>query len=162
MDFLDLIWLIPLFPLAGAALMLLIGKKLDPQPPSEVAVAPGVEPIWEHGHGHGHEHGAHSRSCAWHDHGTITRMTIARMIIGHGHHHHSPLKIADQVHLPGDGAALVPAFGRARCGSFRSCPSGRKQIIQFTWIAGLPFHMANGQLATFTSTGASCSTRSAR
>ena len=45
MDFLNLIWLIPLFPLAGAALMLLIGKKLDPQPPSEVALAPGVEPV---------------------------------------------------------------------------------------------------------------------
>jgi len=42
-NFLDLIWLIPLFPLAGAVLMLLIGKLLDPQPPSDVAVAPGVE-----------------------------------------------------------------------------------------------------------------------
>ena len=43
MKFLDLIWLIPLFPLAGAVLMLLTGKLLDPQPPSDVAVAPGVE-----------------------------------------------------------------------------------------------------------------------
>ena len=57
MDFLKLIWLIPLFPLCGAALMLLMGKKLDPQPASEVAVAPGVEPIYEHGHDHGHSHG---------------------------------------------------------------------------------------------------------
>ena len=54
MNFLDLIWLIPLFPLFGAALMLLVGRKLDPQPPSDVAVAPGVEPIYEHGHGHEH------------------------------------------------------------------------------------------------------------
>ena len=30
MNFLDQIWLIPLFPLLGAALMLLFGKKLDP------------------------------------------------------------------------------------------------------------------------------------
>ena len=49
MNFLETIWLIPLFPLFGAALMLLFGKKLDPQPASEVAVAPGVEPIFEHG-----------------------------------------------------------------------------------------------------------------
>src|SRR5205085_11658264 len=29
-------------------------------------------------------------------------------------------------------------------------PERTKQLVQFTWIAGLPFHMANGQLATFT------------
>ena len=89
MNFLESIWLIPLFPLCGAALMLLFGKKLDPQPPSEVAVAPGVEPIYEHGHDHGHGH---------HDHGhrTITAMatrTIMRTITGTTiTHHHSPLK----------------------------------------------------------------------
>ena len=59
MNFLDQIWLIPLFPLFGAALMLLVGKLLDPQPASAVAVAPGVEPVAdEHGHGHAaHAHG---------------------------------------------------------------------------------------------------------
>jgi len=31
MNFLDLIWMIPLFPLAGAAVMLLAGRRLDPQ-----------------------------------------------------------------------------------------------------------------------------------
>ena len=72
MNFLDLIWLIPLFPLFGAAMMLLFGKKLDPQPASEVAVAAGVEPIFEHGHDHGtrtaiptimaHEHGHIART----------------------------------------------------------------------------------------------------
>jgi hypothetical protein len=47
--------------------MLLFGKTLDPQPVSDVAVAPGVEPIFEHGHGtHGHAHDARAR----HDHGT--------------------------------------------------------------------------------------------
>ncbi len=56
MNFLDLIWLIPLFPLCGAALMLLAGKRLDPQPASDVAVAPGVAPA---GGGHG---GAHDRA----------------------------------------------------------------------------------------------------
>jgi NADH-quinone oxidoreductase subunit L len=28
-------------------------------------------------------------------------------------------------------------------------PEKSHQLVQFTWIAGLPFHMANGQLATF-------------
>ena len=53
MNFLDNIWLIPLFPLFGAALMLLFGRKLDPQPRSDVAIAPGVEPIYEHHEHHG-------------------------------------------------------------------------------------------------------------
>ena len=41
--FLNSIWLIPLFPLFGALVMLLLGRKFDPQGPSTVAVAPGVE-----------------------------------------------------------------------------------------------------------------------
>ena len=67
MNFLDSIWLIPLFPLAGAAIMLLWGSKLDPQAPSEVAEAPGLEHTHDdHGHSHDHDHG-HSHD---HDHGT--------------------------------------------------------------------------------------------
>src|SRR5579864_6667323 len=76
MNFLDQIWLIPLFPLVGAIVMLLIGKKLDPQPPSEVAIAPGLEHTHDehdHGHGHSHDHGhTHAHDD---DH-------------GHEHHHH--------------------------------------------------------------------------
>lgn len=41
--FLDSIWMIPLFPLLGAVLMLLFGRKLDPQETQT------------HGDGHGHE-----------------------------------------------------------------------------------------------------------
>ena len=52
MNFLEQIWLIPLFPLLGAALMFFFGRRLDPQPRSDVAVVPGVEPVFdEHGHG---------------------------------------------------------------------------------------------------------------
>ncbi len=29
-------------------------------------------------------------------------------------------------------------------------PERIHQVIQFTWLAGLPFHMADGRLATFT------------
>src|SRR6478672_13641379 len=77
MNFLDLIWLIPLFPLCGAALMLLFGKMLDPQPPSTVAVAEGVEHVHdEHDHSHSHDHG-HT-----HDHGHDHAHGDA-----HGHHH---------------------------------------------------------------------------
>src|SRR5882762_4457201 len=53
MNFLDNNWLILLFPLFGAAMMLLFGKKLDPQPASEVAVAPGVEHVHDEHHHHG-------------------------------------------------------------------------------------------------------------
>ncbi len=45
MNFLDLIWMIPLFPLAGAAVMLLAGRRLDPQAA---------------GGGHAHPGGAHA------------------------------------------------------------------------------------------------------
>ena len=48
--FLDNIWLIPLFPLAGALLMLLFGRRLDPQ--------------LAHAEGHdGHGHGEHEESA---------------------------------------------------------------------------------------------------
>ncbi len=86
MNFLDQIWLIPLFPLFGAALMLLVGRKLDPQPASDVAVAPGVEPIYEHGHGHEHVPGqGHTHEHPHDDHGHTHDH-------GHVHHQHSPLK----------------------------------------------------------------------
>ncbi|MGC8792707.1 MAG: NADH-quinone oxidoreductase subunit L [Bryobacteraceae bacterium] len=54
MNFLELMWLIPLFPLAGAIAMLLIGRRLDPQGPSEVALAPGIaSPVSSPAHHHG-------------------------------------------------------------------------------------------------------------
>jgi ABC-type nickel/cobalt efflux system permease component RcnA len=83
LNFLDLIWLIPLFPLCGALLMLLSGRLLDPQPVSDVAVAPGVEHTHDehdhhhdHGHSHSHEHGSH-------------------------HHRGSPLKVLVSLLCPG-------------------------------------------------------------
>src|ERR1039458_5192659 len=80
---------IPLFPLLGAALMLLFGKTLDPQPKSEVAVAPGVEPIFEHGHDRAHTH-EHDHD---HAHGHDRE---------HGHSHpHSPLKFLIDLICPG-------------------------------------------------------------
>ncbi len=128
MNFLDQIWLIPLFPLFGAALMLLLGKMLDPQPPSQVAIAPGVEPV-DDGHG---EHGAHGHS---HDH-------------DHGHHHSSPLKTLISFICPGM-VLLSFLFSVGAVWQLSQKAERVHQIIQFTWIAGLPFHMANGHLVTF-------------
>ena len=143
MNFLDQIWLIPLFPLFGAALMLLFGKFLDPQPPSTVAIAPGVEPIFdEHGHGHVHHHDhAHS-----HDHGHSHDHDHDH---DHGHgHHHGPLRSLIKLICPGM-VLLSFIFSAGAVLQLSSLPQRTHQIIQFTWIAGLPFHMANGQLATF-------------
>ncbi len=135
MNFVDLIWLIPLFPLCGAALMLLFGKLLDPQPPSEVAVAPGVVPVYEHGHDaagaqrHEHAHG--------HDRGD-----------SHGHHHHSPLKFLIKLICPGL-VLLSFLLSAGAVWQLSNQPSRIHQVIQFTWLSGMPFHMANGHLATF-------------
>ena len=134
MNFLDQIWLIPLFPLFGAALMLLLGKKLDPQPVSEVAIVPGVEPVYdEHHQGHSHDHG-HGHSHDDHGHG--------------GHHAHSPLKMLISVICPGL-VLLSFLFSVGAVWQLSHKAERIHQIVQFTWMAGLPFHMANGHMATF-------------
>ncbi len=131
MNFLDQIWLIPLFPLLGAALMLAFGKLLDPQPASDVAIAPGVEPI-AGGHGHGADgHGA----APHHD--------------AHGHGHpQSPLKFIVKLLCPGM-VGLSFIFSAGAVWQLAHLTNRVHQVIQFTWVAGLPFHMANGHLATF-------------
>lgn len=120
--------------------MLLIGSKLDPQPKSGVAIAPGVEPIYQHGHDHAgarhhfqqHEHG--------HDHGSTHE--------SHDHHHHSPLKFL--VNLICVGMLFVAlVFSIGAVWQLAQTPNRSHEVIQFTWLAGLPFHMANGQMATF-------------
>ena len=126
-NFLDLIWLIPLFPLAGALLMLLFGRLLDPQPESAVAVAPGVEHVHDehdhHHHGHTHEH-------------------------GHDHHHHSPFKWLVSVICP--GMVLISfILSVGAVWQLTDKPGRVHQLIQFTWLAGLPFHMMDGRIATF-------------
>jgi len=135
-NFLDQIWLIPLFPLAGAALMLFFGKLLDPQPPSEVAVAAGVEPVEdEHGHGGGHSHHASA-----HGHGHDA---------GHGHgHHSSPTKFLVKLICPGM-VLLSFIFSVGAVWQLSGLANRSHQVILYTWLAGMPFHMANGGIATF-------------
>jgi len=132
-NFLDQIWLIPLFPLFGAALMLLLGKKLDPQPVSEVAIAPGVEPIYEHGHGHAPHHGDHGDS-----HGDAH---------GHGHAHG---KLRSLVNIICPGMVLLSfIFSAGAVWELAQQTVRIKEVVQFTWLAGMPFHMANGHMANF-------------
>jgi NADH-quinone oxidoreductase subunit L len=143
-NFLDLIWLIPLFPLAGAAIMLLFGKRLDPQPPSPFALAPGVAPIADQ-HGHRHSHAAghsqdhvHSSSAPSHDHGQTD----------HIHHHGSPLRSLVGWICP----SLVLISFLLSVGAvwqLAQTPGRSHELILFTWIAGLPFQLAGGGAATF-------------
>src|SRR5579872_1182742 len=106
MNFLDQIWLIPLFPLAGAVLMLLFGKMFDPQ---------------------GQGPGAGSRGPGG---------------------EHARLKVVISFLCPG----MVLLSFLLSCGAVwqlsRTLPRAY-EVIQFTWVAGLPFQMANGQSALF-------------
>jgi NADH-quinone oxidoreductase subunit L len=97
MNFLDLIWLIPLFPLAGAALMLAVGRKLDPQ----------------------------------------DRAATAR-----------EWKFLVSLLCPG---AILLSFllSSGAVWQLSKLPERTHQVVQFTWLAGLPFHTAGGALATF-------------
>ena len=116
MTFLDSIWLIPLFPLFGAVVMLLLGRKFDPQGPSEVAVAAGVE-------------GAPS--------------------VAHpGHHASSKAKAIVSVLCPGM-VLLSFIFSVGAVLELMGTPGRVHQLIQFTWLAGLPFTTQTGALAQF-------------
>jgi NADH-quinone oxidoreductase subunit L len=143
-NFLETIWLIPLFPLFGAALMLAFGKMLDPQPKSDVAVAPGVEPIFEHGHGHDHTHD-HTHDLG-HDHGHSHDH-------GHGHEHvdrPGGLSYRFLIDLICPGMILLSfLFSAGAVWQLARQAHKVQEVINFTWIAGLPFHMSNGQLASF-------------
>ncbi len=123
MNFLDLIWLIPIFPLCGAALMLLVGKRLDPQPASTVAIAPGVGPA-----GDSHSGGG----VQAHDHA----------------HPHSPLKFLIGLICPGT-ILLSFLLSVGAVWQLSGLTHRTHEVIQFSWVAGLPFHLANGQLGTF-------------
>ncbi|MCE5309236.1 MAG: NADH-quinone oxidoreductase subunit L [Acidobacteriales bacterium] len=100
MNFLDLIWLIPLFPLSGAAAMLLIGRWLDPQ----------------------HAGGDHRPS--------------------------PPSKAVISLLCPGTVLASF-LLSLAATIQLSALPEKVHQVIQFTWLSGMPFHMANGAQSIF-------------
>src|SRR5713226_2348047 len=159
MKFLDYIWLIPLFPLFGAAVMLFLGRSFDPQPASEVAVAPGVEDIHdEHDHGHPHEHDhehghshSHEHDPDQHHHSHTHDKAHAR-VLGHEyspHEHSAGMRSLVSFLCPGM-VLLAFIFSAGAVAELSNLPQRLYEIRQFTWLVGLPFHMADGRLATFT------------
>src|ERR1035441_9658274 len=104
--------------------MLLFGKTLDPQPKSDVALAPAVEPIFEHGHGHGHEHGHDHGHEHSHDH-------------DHAHDHghaHSPLKFLIDLICPGM-VLLSFIFSAGAVWQLSQQAHRVHEVVNFTWIA---------------------------
>src|ERR1017187_10269106 len=90
MNFLDSIGLIPMFPLFGALVMRLLGRKLDPQTADA--------------------------------------------------HHHAP-KSKFLISLLCPGTVLVSfLFSAGAVWQLVDRPAHTHQIIQFTWLAGLPLH----------------------
>jgi len=127
MNFLDAIWLIPLFPLFGAVVMLLVGRRLDPQPASPVALAPELaaeagesEAPAEHGHG-GHGH-------------TAAATPPSRRLIS--------------VFCPGM-VLLSLIFSIGAVIQLAGTAGKLHQVILYTWLAGGPFHMQSGAVARF-------------
>jgi len=136
MNFLDSIWLIPLFPLFGAAVMLLIGKRLDPQPPSTVAQAPDMRvEADDHGHG-GHDDHGHDAGHGHDAHGA------------HGHHHEAATRWLIKLLCPGM-VLLSFIFSVGAVMQLAGKSEKTHQVIQFTWLAGLPFHGDAGRLGVF-------------
>jgi len=102
---------------------LLAGKYLDPQPASGVAVDVGqVSDLPSYSHGHSHGHGQAG---------------------GLPH-----LKFLISFFCPGM-VLLSFIFSVGAIWQLSQTAEKAHQVIQFTWVAGLPFHMAGGQLATF-------------
>lgn len=121
MNFLDAIWLIPVFPLVGAVVMLFLGRRLDPQPPSPLAVSPDLagEAV-QHGHGDGH--GAHR--------------------------HHPPSRKLISVFCPGM-VALSLLFSIGAIAQLTGLPDRVHEVVKYTWLAGFPFHMQDGTMGRF-------------
>src|SRR5271157_5127371 len=66
----------------------------------------------------------------------------------HHAHQHSPLKFLVSLLCP--GMVLISfIFSLGAVWQLSQTAQRVHQVVQFTWLAGLPFHMANGQLATF-------------
>ena len=152
MNFLELIWLIPLFPLAGAAAMLFFGRQLDPQAASGLAVAEGVPHVHDdehsHHHGHGHHHHEHEHHSHGHSH-SHDQPGHSHDAHGHSHHHGSPLKKIVTLFCPGM-VLLSFLFSLGAVVQLAALPERTHQVIQFTWLAGLPVHLYDGRVAAFT------------
>ncbi len=120
MNFLDAIWLIPLFPLLGAVVMWVIGRRLDPQPVSEVALSPELEDA---------SAGNHEAEA-------------------HDSHHAAPSRFLISLFCPGM-VLLSLIFSIGAVLQLAGTTDKVHQVIKYTWMAGLPFHLQNGVLGRF-------------
>jgi NADH-quinone oxidoreductase subunit L len=120
MSFLDQIWLIPLFPLFSAAVMLLVGRKLDPQGElSESALAPEL---------------ATAKPAGQPPHTASHRSFWGRTIIS----------------LMCPGMVLMSfLFSVGAVIQLTAKPEKVHQVVLYTWLAGLPFHTIVGAITDF-------------
>jgi NADH-quinone oxidoreductase subunit L len=108
MFFLDSIWLIPLFPLFGAAVMLLLGRRFDPQ-----------------------------HAAAAHD--------------DHNQGRHAPPPGRKIISLLCPGMVLLSLiFSVGAVIELQGVPNHSYEVIQFTWLAGLPSLTSGGSVPAFT------------
>lgn len=126
MNFLDLIWLIPLFPLAGAAVMLFVGRRLDPQGVSAHALDDGLR----------EEIALEANGSANHMHGG-----------DHGHHHAPPTR--KLVGILCSGFVLLSLLLSIVAALQLAGLSPRShEVVLYDWIAALPMVLTNGSIAT--------------
>ncbi|MCC7497668.1 MAG: NADH-quinone oxidoreductase subunit L [Bryobacterales bacterium] len=100
--------------------MLAVGRWLDPQSKSEVVLAPELAGDGGHG-GSGH---------------------------GHAGHAVSPLKRVISLLCPGM-VLLSLIFSVGATIQLAALPEKVHQVIKYVWLAGMPFHLADGSMARF-------------
>lgn len=137
MNFLDLIWLIPLFPLLGALTMLLLGRRLDPQGASADAMAPALREAIERGEAVAEDHHGHSALAS----------------NAASHIEHSP-----DLHAAHAGAATKRLIGYLCPGlvllsfllsvaatvQLAGLASRTHEVVLYEWIAGMPLKLIGG------------------
>jgi NADH-quinone oxidoreductase subunit L len=119
MNFLDSIWLIPLFPLLGAVVMLALGRRFDPQPVSPEALAPELAEAESQEDAHAHDH-----------------------------HHFAPSRKLISLFCPGM-ILLSLIFSLGAVVQLAATSEKVHEVIKYTWMAGLPFHLGDGSLGRF-------------
>jgi len=137
MNVLDSIWLIPIFPLLGAALMLFAGRYLDPQPMSDVAIDPALaeelkdDPEYKHLVSPATAHHGHD------DHGHDD----------HGHYHVPPTR--KFVGYLCAGAVLLSFLvSLTAVIQLAGTESRSHEVVLYDWLSALPMALTNGQTVT--------------
>jgi len=122
MNFLDLIWLIPLLPLAGATVMLLVGRQLDPQAPSKDAISPALLDA-------------------------LAQNNDIAETAGHGHH--APPSTKRFVSLICPGFVLLSfLLSVGATVQLSMLPVRSHELVLYDWFAAMPLHLLGGGSAT--------------